>query len=84
MLIDRTYAARNGRAKMTSREYLYRPAFEMGRHLIGYEMQKVLAGVDWLAARAARNRRSASSAGARAACWRSTRRRWIGASVLPT
>ncbi len=49
MLIDRTYAARNGRAKMTSREYLYRSAFEVGRHLIGYEIQKVLAGVDWLA-----------------------------------
>jgi dienelactone hydrolase len=29
------------------REYLYRAAFEMGRHIIGYEVQKVLAGVDW-------------------------------------
>lgn len=48
-LIDRTYAARNGRAKMTSREFLYRSAFELGRHLIGYEVQKVLAGVDWFA-----------------------------------
>ncbi len=48
-LIDRTYAARNGRAKMTNREFLYRSAFEMGRHLIGYEIQKVLAGVDWFA-----------------------------------
>ena len=36
-----------GRANMTNREYLYRSAFEMGRHLIGYEVQKVLACVDW-------------------------------------
>ncbi len=33
----------------THRELLYRPAFEMGRHVIGYEVQKVLAAVDWLA-----------------------------------
>jgi dienelactone hydrolase len=46
-LIDRTYEARNGRAKMTNREYLYRSAFELGRHVIGYEVQKVLAAVDW-------------------------------------
>ena len=29
------------------REYIYRMAFEMGRHIIGYEVQKVLAGIDW-------------------------------------
>ena len=29
------------------REFVYRPAFEMGRHIIGYEVQKVLAAVDW-------------------------------------
>src|SRR5262249_18493783 len=46
-LIDRPYEARNGRAKLTSREFLYRSAFELGRHLIGYELHKVLAGVDW-------------------------------------
>ena len=28
------------------REFIYRQAFEMGRHLIGYEVQKVLAAVD--------------------------------------
>jgi dienelactone hydrolase len=37
-----------GRANLTNREYVYRPAFELGRHIIGYELQKVLAGVDWL------------------------------------
>jgi dienelactone hydrolase len=48
-LIDRTVEARNGKAKLTSREFLYRPAFELGRHIIGYEVQKVLALVDLLA-----------------------------------
>ena len=38
-----------GRANLTNREFVYRPAFELGRHLIGYELQKVLAGVDWFA-----------------------------------
>ncbi len=28
------------------REYLYRPAFELGRHLVGYEIQKILRAVD--------------------------------------
>ncbi len=46
-LISRELQARLGRATLTNREYLYRSAFELGRHLIGYEVQKVLAGVDW-------------------------------------
>lgn len=29
------------------REWIYRQAFEMGRHVIGYEIQKVLGLVDW-------------------------------------
>ena len=49
VLIDRTLEKRNGRTNLTSREFLYRSAFELGRHLIGYEVQKVLAGVDWFA-----------------------------------
>jgi dienelactone hydrolase len=36
------------------REWIYRQAFEVGRHLIGYEVQAVLAAVDWLLADAAR------------------------------
>jgi dienelactone hydrolase len=32
---------------MTHREFIYRMAYEMGRHIIGYEVQKVLAAVDW-------------------------------------
>ncbi|MCS7304606.1 MAG: dienelactone hydrolase family protein [Thermoguttaceae bacterium] len=35
-------------ALLTHREYLYRSAYELGRHLIGYEVQKVLAAVDAL------------------------------------
>ena len=45
-LIDRTVAPRNGRARLTNREFVYRSAFELGRHVIGYEVQKVLALVD--------------------------------------
>ena len=30
------------------REWIYRQAFEMGRHVIGYEVQKVQAAIDWL------------------------------------
>jgi hypothetical protein len=29
------------------REWIYRQAFEVGRHIIGYEVQKTLAAVDW-------------------------------------
>lgn len=32
---------------LTNREFLYRSAFELGRHLIGYEVQKILAAVSW-------------------------------------
>jgi dienelactone hydrolase len=31
----------------SGREWIYRQAFQMGRHIIGYEVQKVLAAVDW-------------------------------------
>lgn len=31
----------------THREWIYRQAFHMGRHVIGYEAQTVLAAVDW-------------------------------------
>jgi dienelactone hydrolase len=48
VLVDRKMGRHRG-AKLTSREFLYRSAFELGRYLIGYEVQKVLAAVDWLA-----------------------------------
>lgn len=56
VLIDRTIEVRGregfraySRQPMSSREFLFRPAFQLGRHLIGYEVQKILAGVDWMA-----------------------------------
>jgi len=36
-----------GMTDQTHREWIYRQAFQMGRHMIGYEVQKVLAAVDW-------------------------------------
>ena len=41
-LINRAVTVR----KLSNREFLYRSAYEMGRHLIGYEAQKVLAAVE--------------------------------------
>ncbi len=48
-LISRHREPRNGRAVLTHREYLYRPSFELGRHLIGFELQKAFAAVDYFA-----------------------------------
>jgi dienelactone hydrolase len=45
VLIDRGVTHR----RLSNREFLYRSAFELGRHLIGYEIQKVSAGVDCFA-----------------------------------
>jgi dienelactone hydrolase len=49
-LIDRqrlmTDDTRLRRSDQTHREWIYRQAFHMGRHVIGYEVQKVLAAVD--------------------------------------
>jgi dienelactone hydrolase len=47
-LISRRMVQRNGRSTISQREYLYRSSFELGRQLLGYEIQKVLACVDWL------------------------------------
>lgn len=41
-----TEDARLRRSDQTNREWIYRQAFHMGRHVIGYEVQKVLAAVD--------------------------------------
>jgi dienelactone hydrolase len=51
-LIDRSDTwSGNARLKrftnLPHREWIYRQAYEMGRHIIGYEVQKVLAAVDW-------------------------------------
>jgi dienelactone hydrolase len=67
-LIDRSSAysiAASGTrpSNQPGREFLYRPAFEMGRHIIGYELQKILAAVDWFAAQAADQNRPLGVAG---------------------
>lgn len=43
------------------REFIYRQAFEVGRHLIGYEVQKVLAAVDLIEQHAQRHSKNAFS-----------------------
>jgi dienelactone hydrolase len=40
----------NRATNLPHREFVYRMAYEMGRTLPGYEVQKVLAAVDWFAA----------------------------------
>jgi dienelactone hydrolase len=53
VLIDRSDAwsgiAGAGMTNQPHREWIYRMAFEAGRHIIGYEVEKVLAAVDWFA-----------------------------------
>ena len=74
------------------REWIYRQAYQMGRHVIGYEVQKVLAAVDWFtkrsrSAKRTRIQRSGWPGTAREVCsplqrGRSTRgstRRWSAA-----
>jgi dienelactone hydrolase len=51
-LIDRrdTWSGNPQFGKATNqphREFIYRMSYELGRHVIGYEVQKILAAVDW-------------------------------------
>ncbi|HUQ95789.1 MAG TPA: hypothetical protein VM120_29190 [Bryobacteraceae bacterium] len=52
LLIDRksAYSGVPGvkMSKIPHREFLWRQAFPLGRHIIGIEMQQVLAAVDWM------------------------------------
>jgi dienelactone hydrolase len=55
VLIDRddTWSGNPAIQRFTNqphREWIYRQAYQMGRHIIGYEVQKVLALVDWFTA----------------------------------
>jgi dienelactone hydrolase len=67
MIVSRArgeFTWRGHRPDLTNREFLYRPAFELGRHLIGYEVQKVLAAVDWFTTQqAAEDRRPVAVVG---------------------
>ena len=47
VLISRKLLFPGTAEQQTYREWLYRQAYHMGRHIIGYEVQKVLAAVDW-------------------------------------
>jgi dienelactone hydrolase len=45
------------------REFIYRMSYEVGRHIIGYEVQKALAAVDWFTQENARRRAPIAIAG---------------------
>ena len=54
LLINRedTYSGNSTIGRVTNqphREFIYRMAYQLGRHIIGYEVQKVLSLVDWMA-----------------------------------
>jgi dienelactone hydrolase len=54
VLIDRqdTWSGNTALNRFTNqphREWVYRQAYELGRHILGYEVQKVVAAVDWFA-----------------------------------
>ncbi|HEY4153937.1 MAG TPA: hypothetical protein VGM24_00865, partial [Puia sp.] len=36
---------------LTHREWIYRQGYEVGRHVIGYELQKIFSGIDWFTLR---------------------------------
>ena len=47
VLISRATVLTGKPSEQTYREWIYRQAFQMGRHIIGYEVQKVMAAIDW-------------------------------------
>lgn len=47
VLIDRSLLFPGDVKAQTQREWLYRQSFHMGKHIIGFEVQKVSAAVDW-------------------------------------
>lgn len=53
VLINRDYTYSGNPAlhlhtRQPHREWIYRQAYEIGRHVIGYELQKIFSGIDWL------------------------------------
>jgi len=52
VLIDRTDrwsgSERVAMTNQTHREWIWRQAYQMGRHILGFEIQKVLAAADWI------------------------------------
>ena len=47
VIISRTLLFPGKPQQQTYREWLYRQSYHMGRHIIGYEVEKVLAAIDW-------------------------------------
>lgn len=47
VIISRSFLFPGKTQQQTYREWIYRQAFHMGKHVIGYEVQKVLSAVDW-------------------------------------
>ncbi len=47
-VLQRDREARRGRAKMTDQEFIYRSAFELGRHPLGYHVQESISGIQAL------------------------------------
>jgi dienelactone hydrolase len=47
LLINRSFIFPGTTQQQTYRERIYRQAYHMGRHIIGYEVQKVISAIDW-------------------------------------
>jgi dienelactone hydrolase len=47
VIISRTFLFPGQEQQQTYREWIYRQAYHMGRHIIGYEVQKVESAIDW-------------------------------------
>lgn len=52
-LINRRYTysgnpSLNLHTQQPHREWIYRQAYEIGRHIIGYELQKIFSAIDWV------------------------------------
>lgn len=47
VLISRKKIELDNGSQQTYREWIYRQAFHMGKHIIGYEVEKIIAAIDW-------------------------------------
>lgn len=48
VLIHRHYLFQGQNQQQSYREWLYRQGFHLGRHLIGFELQKIFSAITWL------------------------------------
>ena len=47
VILGKTLVFPEQEKQQTYREWIYRQAFQMGRHIIGYEVQKIMSAIDW-------------------------------------